>query len=109
LPVTTSRAVFRMPVPAASGARTVASRFRDQVAAREQVGGNIPLRSAGQKLKFDYNIPTVAAQYLAKFKEIENCIKVITSPEHQVAEGHFFDHQRVAFPDGGGRSNSKGV
>jgi hypothetical protein len=72
LPVPTSRAVFRMPVPAAKEARTAASRFCDQAAAREQVSGSVPLRCAGQKLKLDYNIPTVIARYLAKYKKIEN-------------------------------------
>jgi hypothetical protein len=56
LPVPTRRAVFRMPVPAAREAPTATPRFRDQVAAREQVNRSIPLRSAGQKLKLDYNI-----------------------------------------------------
>jgi hypothetical protein len=72
LPVPTSRAVFRMPLPAAREARTAASRFCDQLRARERVGGSVPLRCAKQKLKLDYNIPTVIARYLAKYKKIEN-------------------------------------
>jgi hypothetical protein len=38
--------------------------------AREQVSRSMPLRSAGQKLKLDYNIPTVIDKHLVKFKEI---------------------------------------
>lgn len=75
----TSRAVFRMPVPAAKEARTAASRFCDQLTARERVGGSVPLRCAKQKLKLDYNIPTVIARYLAKYKKIDNKLKRITS------------------------------
>jgi hypothetical protein len=49
-----------------------ASRFRDQVAAREQVSGSIPLRARGAKVKVGLQHIPVVAQYLAKFEQIEN-------------------------------------
>jgi hypothetical protein len=60
------------------GARGTSCRF-DQVAvnvadmicsAREQVSRSMPLRSAGQKLKSDYNIPAVIDKHLVKLNEI---------------------------------------
>ena len=65
-------AVVRWNLHRQEVALAAASRFCDQLRARERVGGSVPLRCAKQKLKLDYNIPTVIAQYLAKYKKIEN-------------------------------------